>query len=97
MLPPCLAARVTAANPQPSATYTVILFAHNPEIGGVATSSQVKKALGKVAAEDPILVAGHDFTVEATELLEDRGAIVVRRGEYGWTDDSYRRLREQPT
>jgi hypothetical protein len=74
--------------------YTVILFAHNPELGGVATSAQVRKAIGKVPPDEPMLVAGHDFTQEATALLEARSVVIVRRGEYGWTDDSYRTLRE---
>ena len=92
-LPAYLRERIATAQRSADA-YTVILFAHNPELGGVATSAHVRKAIGKVAANEPMLVAGHDFTQEATALLEARGAVIIRRGEFGWTDDTYRTLRE---
>ena len=92
-LPPYLRGRI-AVIARPAPAYTVVLFAHNPELGGVATSAQVKKAIDKVDPSEPMLVAGHDFTKEATALLDARGAVIVRRNEFGWTDESYRTLRD---
>ena len=78
-------------------TYTVILFAHNREKGGVTISSKVRHAFEKVSPEDRVLAVGDDFTVEATRLLEERSAAIARIGEFGWTDEGYIRLHEPAT
>ena len=81
-------ARFTAL---PGQSYTVILFAHD-RTRSVSTSAQVRKALRRVPETESILAVGWDFTLEATSLLQHRDAAIVRKGEAGWTDESYNSL-----
>jgi len=96
MLPPDFRGMVPVFA-KPGVLYTVVLFPFNREIGGVATSSDVRRALAKVPGNTVPMAVGQDFTVEATKQLESCDAIVLRIGEYGWTDDSYKRLHESAT
>ena len=74
----------------PDAEYTVVLFDHDRERSGVATSAVARRALGRVGDAEPVLAVGVDFTVEATALLEDHGVTIIRIGTFGWTDESWR-------
>jgi hypothetical protein len=95
--PPYLRDLVRAATANDTRTFAVVLFPSNPELGGVATSRLVEKAISKVDPAEALLAIGGDFTIEATRLLQDRGAIVVRRGSFGWTDESFLTLRDRAT
>jgi hypothetical protein len=89
-VPPDYRERVRMAA-RPGILYTTVLFVHERG-GGVVTSAEVGQALRRIAAGETMLAIGVDFTREATEMLEMRGATVVRIGEFGWTDESYRSL-----
>jgi hypothetical protein len=82
---------------KPGVEYSVVLFSYNRERGGVATSSDVRRALAQLPTESRVMAVGTDFTAEATQLLEKAEAIVLRIGEYGWTDASYKSLHEPAT
>jgi hypothetical protein len=41
----------------------------------------------------PTLLAGVDFTVEATEIAKAEGCDVVSVREFGWTDTAYAAIR----
>ena len=78
---------------QEGVEYTVLLFPHDRRHGGVSTSALVRRALKRVQPEMPLLAVGLDFTREATEQLHAVRALIVRLGEFGWTDESYVRVR----
>lgn len=62
-------------------------------IEAVSTPAVVRSALERIPPADAVLAVGADFTREAATLLEERGAVVARIGEFGWTDESYIGLR----
>jgi len=79
-------------------------FSTNPKVGkyafvlkfpdGVVTGRAVSHALGKIPApRGPTLLAGVDFTVEATEIARAEGCDVVSVHEFGWTDAAYAAIR----
>lgn len=70
--------------------YTAVLFAHDRR--DVVTSAPVRRALARIAPEQPVLAVGANFTVEAAALLSERGAAIARLGEFHWTDESYNSL-----
>ncbi len=75
--------------------YLVLLFAQNRSHGGVITSAAARRALKQVPDGARLLATiGTDFTLEATQLLNERDAAVARIGEFGWTDRSYISLKE---
>jgi hypothetical protein len=71
--------------------YTVVLFSHSRD-GRVTTSADVRRTMRHVESS-PLMAIGVDFTLEATQLLIEHGAEVVRLGEFGWTDRSYAAVR----
>jgi hypothetical protein len=92
VVPPDYKARVRHTV-RPGLRYTVILFAHDRQHGGVVSSAVVRRALARVPSQVSLLAVGADFTKEASELLHGREANIVRIGEFGWTDASYHALR----
>jgi hypothetical protein len=92
VVPPDYKERVLLAV-RPEIRYTVVLFAHDRERGGVVTSAVVRRAIARIPIEASLLAVGADFTEEATELLHAREAAIARIGEFGWTDASYHSLR----
>jgi hypothetical protein len=75
-------------------------FSANPKVAkyafilkfpdGVVTGRAVSHALGKIPTpRGPTLLAGEDFTVEATEIAKAEACDVVSVREFGWTDTSY--------
>ena len=89
LLPPDYRGLVRAVA-APGVTYTVVLFAHDRR--DVVTSALVRRALAGIAAGERVLGVGTNFTTEATALLEERGAVIARLGEFYWTDESYNSL-----
>ena len=75
--------------------YHVILFGHNQDHGSVNTSAVVRRALRHVPADAHVLAVGRDFTQEATELLNERGAAIARATTFGWTDASFIHLHDR--
>jgi hypothetical protein len=79
-------------------------FSANPKVGkyafvlkfpdGVVTGRAVSHALDKMPTpRGPTLLAGEDFTVEATEIAKSEGCDVVSVREFGWTDAAYAAIR----
>ncbi len=78
---------------RPDVVYTVVLFPHDRAHQGVTSSALARRMLKRVPADETVLAVGADFTLEATALLNERGAAIARIGEFGWTDASYASLR----
>jgi hypothetical protein len=76
-----LAATMEAPEP-----YSVAVFRQRPVRVG-----SVRQALRKFEGRShgAVVAVGLDFTVEAVELAESRGAHVLRRYNFGWTESSY--------
>jgi hypothetical protein len=61
---------------------------------GVVTGRAVSHALAKIPApRGPTLLAGEDFTVEATDIAKAEGRDMVSMREFGWTDAAYAEIR----
>ena len=61
---------------------------------GVVTGRAVSHALEKMPTpRGSTLLAGEDFTVEATEIAKVEGCDVVSVREFGWTDAAYAAIR----
>ncbi len=69
------------------ATYAFVLrFPTN----GPVTSRALAHALKKLPLpRGPVLLAAHDFTVEASQLARGEGCDTVSISEFGWTDERY--------
>jgi hypothetical protein len=72
--------------------YLVVQFAHDRR--DVVTSAPVRRALEDIPGDQLVLVVGANFTVEAEMLLEARGALIARLGDFRWTDESYQSLHQ---
>lgn len=78
-------AKQFSANPKVTEYSFVLKF---PD--GVVTGRAVSHALSKIATpRGPTLLAGEDFTVEATKIATAEGCDVVSVREFGWTDATY--------
>jgi hypothetical protein len=74
-----------SANPKVTKYAFVVKF---PD--GVVTGRAVSHALGKIPSpRGSTLLAGTDFTVEATKIAAAEGCDVVSVREFGWTDATY--------
>ena len=89
-VPPEYRARVQGVV-APDRVYTVLLFQH--ERRSVVMSPVVRKALDRVPTGEALVAIGANFTAEAIELLDERGALVIRLGDFYWTDESYNSVR----
>ena len=78
---------------RPDVVYTVVLFPHDRLHQGVTSSALARRMLKRVPPEETVLAVGVDFTIEATALLNERGAAIARIGEFGWTDASHAGVR----
>jgi hypothetical protein len=85
-------AKQFSANPKVAKYAFVLKF---PD--GVVTGRAVSHALRKMPTpRGPTLLAGEDFTVEATEIAKGEGCDVVSVREFGWTDAEYAAIRIRP-
>ena len=91
LVPPDYRGRIRAVT-QPEAPYTVVLFEHDRE--DVVTSPVVHRALARIPTEESLLAVGAVFTVEATQLLNERRAAIANIGEFYWTDESWTSRRQ---
>ena len=74
---------------RPNIQYHVVLFGRNQDHGSVNLSAVVRKALQRLPDDAAILAIGQDFTLEATQLLDERDATIARASAFGWTDERY--------
>ncbi|QND70756.1 hypothetical protein [Tardiphaga robiniae] len=82
-------AKQFSANPKVAKYAFILKF---PD--GVVTGRAVSHALGKLPIpRGPTLLAGEDFTVEATEVAKAQACDVVSVREFGWTDAAYAAIR----
>ncbi|MGJ4972760.1 MULTISPECIES: hypothetical protein [unclassified Bradyrhizobium] len=82
-------AKQFSANPQVRRYAVVLKF---PD--GVVTSRAISHTLRKIPApRGPTLLAGEDFTVEATAIAKLEGCDIVCVREFGWTDEAYASIR----
>jgi hypothetical protein len=79
----------------------VPLVVHADQLYSLAVFSEdvvrlpvVSTALDELPAAVPLIPVARHLTVEARALLTDRSAIVVTRGECGWTEASYSSIRK---
>ena len=77
-------------------TYTVIAF---PGMRGESTSIVDSRVLSKALARcdlesEKAVVVAHNFTREALDNLNERGAIYFSRSDSYWTDESWRHVRD---
>jgi hypothetical protein len=80
-----------------SGLYTVLAF---PGMRGNSTSivdsKVLSKALSAVVHSSEVIVAiAHDFTREARDELALRNAICFSKSDFGWTDQSWRNIRDR--
>ena len=77
--------------------YTVVAFpAMRSSSSSIVDSSTLARALEKVESEPGTVVAvAHDFTTEARQLLEERGAIRFNQHDWFWTDASLASVRSK--
>jgi hypothetical protein len=62
----------------------------------IVDSAAITRALEKLGAEAGAIVAvAHDFTVEARQLLDERGAIRFNQHDWYWTDASLESVRSK--
>lgn len=82
-------AKQFSANPRVPRYVLVLKF---PD--GVVTGRAVSHALAKIPVpRGPTLLAGEDFTLEATEIAKVEGCDIVSVREFGWTDSTYAAIR----
>lgn len=85
-------AKQFSANPKVAKYAFVLKF---PD--GAVTGRAVSHALRKMPTpRGATLLAGVDFTVEATEIAKAEGCDVVSVREFGWTDAAYAASRIRP-
>jgi hypothetical protein len=77
------------------ASYTVIAYpGMRGESSSIVNSKTISRVLPQAAARgDPIVAIAHNFTAEALDVLEAQGAIVFRRNDHFWSDESYAAIR----
>jgi hypothetical protein len=77
--------------------YTVIAFpGMRGESSSIVDTPAMVKALEKVAPSEPVVVIAHDFTAEVRAALEQLNAVFFSRRDTGWTDESWRAIRDKP-
>ena len=77
--------------------YIVVAFpGMRSESSSIVDSVTLSRALAKVEGEPGTVVAvAHDFTAEARELLEQRGALRFNKHDFFWTDESLASVRSK--
>ena len=78
--------------------FALILFRsqRDPKRSGVILSSVAEQAiarLGQLRAETA-LACGGDFTEEARTVLEANGVTPISLGNFHWTDETYKQIKE---
>jgi hypothetical protein len=91
-LPPQYRDRLPRNIARSAKTFALLLFPHDRD--DVVISAAVRRALNtwQSATDDQIIAVAGNFTLEARELLEAARAIVLRMGDYHWTDESYKSI-----
>jgi hypothetical protein len=91
-LPPQYRDRLPRNIARSEKTFALLLFPHDRD--DVVISAAVRRALNswQSTTEDRIIAVAGNFTLEARELLEAARAIVLRMGDYHWTDESYKSI-----
>jgi hypothetical protein len=75
--------------------YTVVSFSGmKGNSTSIVDSKNLIKALEKCESRpDRIIVAAHDYTLEARSLMEERGIIAIFARDFGWTDERWEHIR----
>ena len=76
-------------------TLILFRFQHDEKGFGVIPSSAAEQALARLGnvRGQRALALGDDFTLEAKVLLQQNGVEPVGLRDFGWTDDSYLRIK----
>jgi hypothetical protein len=76
--------------------YTVIAYpGMKGESQSIVDSKSIEKALSKVSVETENVVAiAHNFTAEATKILESHKIIFFSKSNFYWTDSSWANIRD---
>lgn len=76
--------------------YTVICYpGMRGESTSIVDSKTILKALAKIEAGlEPVVAIAYSFTSEALEVLDALNAIVFRRSDYFWSDESWAAVRD---
>ena len=76
--------------------YTVITFpGMRGESSSIVDTPTMAKALERAGSSAPLVVIAHDFTAEVRAQLEWLNAIFFFRRDSGWTDESWRTIRDK--
>ncbi|APV48877.1 hypothetical protein BWI17_03785 [Betaproteobacteria bacterium GR16-43] len=76
--------------------YTVITFpGMRGESSSIVDTPTMSKALEKTGTASPIVVIAHDFTAEVRAQLGRLNVIFFFRRDSGWTDESWRTIRDK--
>jgi len=76
--------------------YTVIAFpGMRGESSSIVDTAAISRALEKVEGSAPVVVIAHDFTAEVRAKLQQLNAIFFFRRDHGWTDESWRTIRDK--
>ena len=90
LIPSRLQSRIPEWLPEDE-VYTLILVRSSIEVARSAILSRALEELGD--APGRLVAAANEFTKDALEMLNARGALVVAAGDFYWTDDSYEEVR----
>jgi hypothetical protein len=76
--------------------FTLIAFpAMKGETSSIANFKTIKKALNKIKnKENKVVAVAHNFTDEATDILDEIEAIVFSKRDFFWSDASLKRIKE---
>ena len=77
--------------PLRASLYTMLKFRSARE--DVVLSRVVQDALSRIEGNDHLVAIGGSFTMEALDLLQARGAVVLQLSEFCWTDERYLAIR----
>jgi hypothetical protein len=95
-VPPMLKAYIP---PLDDSVYTLLLFRfqRDEKSDGVVVSSTARRALSRLGEErlGRGLAFGGEFTLEARDLLREHGFRLVAAGDFGWTDERIKAVRER--
>ena len=77
--------------------YTVIAFpGMRGESSSIVDTPSMARALDKAGGSQPVVVIAHDFTAEVRNMLGQLKAVFFFRRDTGWTDESWRAIRDKP-
>lgn len=78
-------------------TLMLFRFQRDEKCSGVILSSVAEHAISRLGDRhgERVLALGGDFTQEARSLLEANGIEPIALGDFHWTDESYKRIKNR--